>query len=169
MKLLPIVKSSWNKGKTKKDFPQMSNSGVKIGNVPFNKGKILSEDHKKKLSLAQTERMKDFNLRKRISKTMKGIKRMGRPKVPAHLQKTDGVFRKEAKIRDNYTCQDCGLYEPEIMEVDHIKPKYKYPELRNELANLVTLCPNCHKRKTVRNKENNSWYKRSKIKTQKYE
>lgn len=29
----------WHAGKTKKDFPQMSNSGVKKGNIPWNKGK----------------------------------------------------------------------------------------------------------------------------------
>jgi hypothetical protein len=29
----------WNKGKTKEEFPQLSNSGVKSGHVPWNKGK----------------------------------------------------------------------------------------------------------------------------------
>jgi hypothetical protein len=29
----------WNEGKTKKDYPQLSNSGVKKGNIPWNKGK----------------------------------------------------------------------------------------------------------------------------------
>ena len=30
---------AWNKGKTKEEYPQLSNSGVKPGNVPWNKGK----------------------------------------------------------------------------------------------------------------------------------
>ncbi len=30
-------KSPWNKGKTKMDYPQMSNSGAKKGNIPWNK------------------------------------------------------------------------------------------------------------------------------------
>lgn len=52
--------------------------------------------------------------------------------------------------RDNYTCQSCGHNEPEIMEVDHIKPKSKFPELKLDINNLITLCPNCHRRKTNR-------------------
>lgn len=28
----------WNKGKTKKEYPQLSRSGVKKGNIPWNKG-----------------------------------------------------------------------------------------------------------------------------------
>ena len=54
-------------------------------------------------------------------------------------------------IRDKYTCQNCNFSEPEIMEVDHIKPKSEYPELKKDMNNLITLCPNCHRRKT--NKE----------------
>ena len=30
---------AWNKGKTKEEFPQMSNSGVKKGNISGNRGK----------------------------------------------------------------------------------------------------------------------------------
>lgn len=61
-----------------------------------------------------------------------------------------GFIKKTALIRDNYTCQVCGLRELEIMEVDHIKPKPLFPELFREIRNLVTLCPNCHRRKTNR-------------------
>jgi len=60
---------------------------------------------------------------------------------------------KQALIRDNYTCQICGMRDIEIMEVDHIKPKSKFPELRLDLNNLMTLCPNCHRRKTNREKK----------------
>jgi len=57
---------------------------------------------------------------------------------------------KQALLRENYTCQVCGLYEPEIVEVDHILPKCIYPELRLDINNLQVLCPNCHKRKTLK-------------------
>jgi 5-methylcytosine-specific restriction endonuclease McrA len=61
---------------------------------------------------------------------------------------------KQALIRDDYTCQVCGLRDMEIMEADHVMPKSKYPKLAYEMDNIVTLCPNCHRRKTVReNKE----------------
>ena len=47
----------------------------------------------------------------------------------------------------------CGMTEPEIMQVDHIKPKSLFPELKAELTNLMTLCPNCHARKTIKEKK----------------
>ena len=33
-----LGRTPWNKGKTKKDFPQMSNSGVKVGTISWCKG-----------------------------------------------------------------------------------------------------------------------------------
>lgn len=59
------------------------------------------------------------------------------------------TINKQALKRDNYTCQKCGLKDEEIVVVDHIKPKAIYPELKNDINNLQTLCPNCHVRKTV--------------------
>jgi HNH endonuclease len=62
----------------------------------------------------------------------------------------DKYWRYKCLERDNYTCRECKLREPEIMEVDHIKQKGKHPQLRYVLNNLQTLCPNCHKRKTIK-------------------
>ena len=70
-------------------------------------------------------------------------------------------WRKQALIRDNYTCQHCGLHDQEIMDVDHIEPiKCTIAERRmiereadiqlHGISNLQTLCPNCHKRKTIK-------------------
>lgn len=59
-------------------------------------------------------------------------------------------LRNLALVRDNNTCQICGLLDKEVMEVDHIKPKSVYPDLANILENLITLCANCHRRKTSR-------------------
>ena len=61
-------------------------------------------------------------------------------------------LKKKAKERDDYTCQVCGLRDDEIMQVDHIRPKSLHPELYEILENLLTLCPNCHARKTIREK-----------------
>lgn len=60
------------------------------------------------------------------------------------------TLKVEIKIRDNYTCKICGLRDSEIMEVDHVKPLRTHPQLRLDRENLMTLCPNCHARKTIR-------------------
>jgi len=59
----------------------------------------------------------------------------------------------QAKIRDNYTCQICGLQDKDIIEVDHIIPKTINPDLKKDINNMVALCPNCHRRKTLREKQ----------------
>ena len=54
--------------------------------------------------------------------------------------------------RDNYTCIVCGLFDPEIVEVAHIKPirglknRITSGNPLNSFENLTTLCPNCHAR-----------------------
>lgn len=62
-------------------------------------------------------------------------------------------WRRQTLIRDNFTCQKCGLRDEEIMDVDHINPKLdssgEYKNNIQDINNLQTLCPNCHKRKTL--------------------
>jgi len=53
--------------------------------------------------------------------------------------------------RDNYTCQKCGISTaPKMAHVDHVRPvrRFKRPIDANTLANLQTLCINCHVIKT---------------------
>lgn len=52
-------------------------------------------------------------------------------------------WRKKIMERDNYTCKFCGKNGGKL-EVDHIKPFAKYPELRTILSNGRTLCHDCH-------------------------
>lgn len=59
----------------------------------------------------------------------------------------------QALKRDDYTCKVCGLRDEEIVVADHIKPKSMYPELTCVLENIQILCPNCHARKTIREKK----------------
>lgn len=71
----------------------------------------------------------------------------------SHLWKGGHIIwkKKQARIRDDYTCRVCGLRDPEIMEVDHHVARFKGGT--DDISNLVTLCPNCHRRKTNREKE----------------
>lgn len=87
-----------------------------------------------------------------ISPSNKGMPRkdLWGDKNPRWKGGTWNYQRKFAKIRDDFTCQICGLKDPEIMEVDHIKPKCDFPEIMHSLENLITICPNCHRRKTNR-------------------
>lgn len=55
---------------------------------------------------------------------------------------------KQVLLRDDYTCQTCGMRDEEIMEVDHIIEKALGGADTQE--NLQTLCPNCHARKTIK-------------------
>lgn len=57
-------------------------------------------------------------------------------------------LRKEALIRDDYTCVICG--SKENLEVDHIIPPRGRADLFFNLDNLQTLCSSCHKSKTAR-------------------
>lgn len=50
--------------------------------------------------------------------------------------------------RDNYLCQKCGgKHTTKVrLVVHHIKPWAKYPKLRFEPKNLLTLCKLCHRK-----------------------
>jgi len=61
-------------------------------------------------------------------------------------------WKKQALLRDDYTCRVCGLREPKIMDVAHIEPimgwknRISAGNEKNKLKNLLTLCPNDHRR-----------------------
>lgn len=58
---------------------------------------------------------------------------------------------REARKRDNHTCQHCGITETDLgrkLDVHHIKPfrdfgTERYQEA-NRLSNLISLCSSCH-------------------------
>jgi DEAD/DEAH box helicase domain-containing protein len=57
--------------------------------------------------------------------------------------------RSLARRRDNYTCQNCGAREQGVEHHVHHKIPFRQftsAEVANQLDNLVTLCPACHKK-----------------------
>jgi len=93
----------------------------------------------------------------------KGKKRLHSIGENNYFWKGGGLIylRNRAKARDNYTCQHCGLKSEMkgFMDVDHIKPIARNPELRLELTNMITLCPNCHRIKSMKERKEYKMYK----------
>jgi hypothetical protein len=54
-------------------------------------------------------------------------------------------WRTRVYKRDNYTCQICGAH-PQRPHAHHIRSAKRYPKLRYEISNGITLCEQCHAR-----------------------
>lgn len=99
----------------------------------FGKGKTHSEETRKLLSKIQFGKPK-----KRHHKTSEAQR--ARESV-AYYQWRKAVFE-----RDNYTCMICHARGGNL-NAHHIKEFAKYPELRFEIANGITLCVPCHQKR----------------------
>lgn len=122
----------WNKGVQTGQKPQ---NPFRKGHKPWNKG------------VPQTREVK-----RKLSESKKG--KYGGEKSPVWKGGMMAYQKKQAKKRDNYTCQKCEFYSEEFkgsaVDIDHILSKHKYPELKTELDNLITLCPTCHRIKSLK-------------------
>lgn len=65
------------------------------------------------------------------------------------------------KKRDNYICQRCfykyGIINSEELQVHHIKPRIKYPELAYEDSNLICICGTCNRQIGTREQLDFEW------------
>lgn len=137
-------RSSWNKG-----IHYITSGSFKKGQVSPRKGIKLSEEIKKKISENRKGKPawnkgtknpsiageKHFNWKGGISHGY----RKGYNNDFKYKQWHSDVFQ-----RDNWTCQTCGIRGAKLQS-HHIKSWAKYPKLRYEISNGVTLCLECHK------------------------
>lgn len=141
------TKPAWNKGKTKIDFPQLGHSGVKKGNIPFNKGRKLSEQHRN--SLRKKHKPLSIETRNR----MKGRVPWNKKYFGENIRNPWKIlfstpeykrFRVEMFKRDRFMCVNCK--STKTIQLDHIKPKSLFPNLVMAEWNVRTLCLECHKK-----------------------
>lgn len=63
-------------------------------------------------------------------------------------------LRYEALKKHGRKCQCCGAKPPSVvLHVDHIKPRYRYPELCLDINNLQVLCAACNMGKGAKHED----------------
>ena len=117
----------WNKGKREKHYCKNCGGGVKDKD---NQNRYCSH-----------ECFKDGTTEEHHYNWMGGITKESR-RVRNHTEYLR--WARDVKIRDNIKCQACGEVWGRLHS-HHIKYFSKYPELRFELSNGITLCITCHK------------------------
>jgi len=105
-------------------------------------GKKLTEKHKEKIrSYRHTK-----EARQKISDAQKGSINhfwQGGIFIDSYPIEFSNILKQEIRIRDNYTCQECGRVQEELgysLCVHHID----YNKENNDFNNLVALCRSCH-------------------------
>lgn len=125
--------SAAQKGKPKK--PLSSEAKAKLSRI--NKGKKLSEDTKRKITLSLRGMFAGDK-----HPNWKGSKTPENKRIRHCVEYK--LWRKSVFERDNYTCVFCGATKVYI-QADHIKPFALFPELRFAIDNGRTLCVPCHR------------------------
>lgn len=139
---------------------------IKIGKPSWNKGKHLSEAHKK--ALRKKHKPLSIETRKKMSLYRKGRKLplLWRINISLGQKGSKGSnwqggltpiyetirhsmeyreWRRKVYERDNYTCIECNKRGGKL-NADHIQPFSIFPELRFEISNGRTLCVPCHRK-----------------------
>ena len=96
-------------------------------------GVKFSEEHKRKLSESH-KGFKSYNWKGGITPENKKIRESFEMKE----------WKKSVFKRDNWTCCNCRIRGVKL-EAHHIKSFSKYPKLRFDINNGMTLCRGCHK------------------------
>ena len=130
---------AWNKGLTKETSPSIAKGGKR--NSLTRTGKWYGYRNRK--APASNKGKSNLKIRGKNHFNWKG----GTSKGYRKGYRDNLVYKKWRKKvfeRDDYTCQSCritGVY----ITAHHVKSFAKYPELRLEVSNGITLCEECHK------------------------
>ena len=143
------------------DVKKRISDGMKKAYAEGRRSFSLTEGHKIKIGLANSGKKRSIELRERIGQTKLTSNTTPRGEKHPHWRPDSRTnLCRSAKLCDDYTCQMCGLRDVEIIEVDHINSISLCPDAAFTLENLQCLCPNCHRRKTIRDRKLIAEYKR---------
>lgn len=142
-----------------------------LNNIPWNKGRHISgmsghkqSEHQK--SVTRKRNLKDNPSKKAEVKEKMRLVKLGKTGTLANNWqggKTQGQKKRQLQEckdwrmsvfkRDNFTCVVCNVVGGKL-NAHHIKEWAKFPELRLDVNNGVTMCEECHKlyHKEARNK-----------------
>lgn len=152
------LKKEWAEGKRK--LPQgLSHKGHKHSEETkkklseFFKGKPISEEHKKRISLKSIfqKGKKHFN--------WQGGKSFGDYGLEFNKNKKEQI-----KQRDNYRCQECFRHQDKLrtktnkpykLMIHHID----YNKRNNQNNNLISLCRNCHSQTNFKREDWTNYFK----------
>lgn len=123
----------WNKGKNKTQLPSLSNSGVKLGNIPYNKGLEMSKEQKIKLSCVnrgiELENFDDFIM----------------PTSKRERSKFDDSKVREQCFKDADFICDITKERGGRLVAHHLESWSNNKHLRFDINNLVCLSEKIHK------------------------
>jgi len=139
----------------KKGEHKSINTEFKVGQVGYWTGKKrpkFTKEWIENMRKASKKRKHSKETRQKLSRIFKGEKshfwKGGISPINERIRKSAKYkeWRKQIFKRDNYVCQECSKkLKGRGSNAHHIKPFVKYPKLRFDINNGLTLCRKCHK------------------------
>jgi len=134
-------RTPWNKSLTKKEAPQLSKSGVKKGNVPWNKGK-------KGLQVAWNKGKKNPEITGKNNYFYIHGKGRLRDKKRGYTKEFNEELKQQIFQRDAGICQLCHKLIWNGHNIHHID----YNKKNNNTTNLILLHLECHGKTQINRK-----------------